>query len=96
MLIREEFDPEESDWNYRCETFTRDEVTLLRSGDNSRTLAYLCSPDESPIPILDAPGGGQTDRTYDGEQASVLERRDGWVRIRTIRLTSFEGVLDSR
>ena len=89
VLIREEFDPEESDWNYRCETFTRDEVTLLRSGDNSRTLAYLCSPDESPIPVLDAPGGRQTDRTYDGEQAIVLERRDGWVRIRTIRLTGW-------
>ena len=89
VLIREEFDPEESDWNYRCETFTRDEVTLLRSGDNSRTLAYLCSPDESPIPVLDAPGGRQTDRTYDGEQAIVLERRDGWVRIRTLRLTGW-------
>ena len=89
VLIQEEFDPEESDWNYRCETFTRDEVTLLRSGDNSRTLAYLCSPDESAIPVLDAPGGGQTDRTYDGEQAIVLERRDGWVRIRTLRLTGW-------
>ena len=87
--IPEEFDREEYDWNYRCETFTRDEITLLRSGGSSRTLAYLCAPDDSPIPLRDTPGGNETGRTYNGEQTIVLERRDGWALVRTLRATGW-------
>ncbi len=89
VYIPEAFDPEEYDWKYREETYTREEITLLRDGDNSRTLAFLCAPDDAPIPILDAPGGSETGHVYNSEQAIVLEQRDGWALIRTLRQTGW-------
>ncbi|MBR5344441.1 MAG: leucine-rich repeat domain-containing protein [Clostridia bacterium] len=87
--IRDYFDPEDYWWIYREEEFTADEITLLRNGDSSRILAYLCAPDDSPIPVLDAPGGDEIGQVWDCEQAIVLEQRDGWAYVRTIRLTGW-------
>ena len=87
--IQDHYDPEEYEWVYREEEFTPDEITLLRTGDSSRTLAYLCSPDNSPIPVLDAPGGDEIGQVWDCEQAIVLEQRDGWAYVRTIRMTGW-------
>ena len=41
---------------------------------------------ETPVRFFDAPGGRETAHLYPGEQAEVLEKRDGWLRVRTVRL----------
>ena len=89
VLVRGDFIPGEYGRDYREETYTKDELTLLRDGDDRRTLAFLCSPDDSPIPFRDAPGGAGTGCAYDGEQAVVLEQRDGWALVRTLRQTGW-------
>ena len=89
VLVRGDSIPEGYGWDYREKTYTKDELTLLRDGDDRRTLAFLCSPDDSPIPFLDAPGGAGTGCAYDGEQAVVLEQRDGWALVRTLRQTGW-------
>ena len=57
-----------------------------RTGD-SRVLGVLrADAPETPVRILDAPGGRETAHLYPGEQAEVLEQRDGFLHIRTVRM----------
>ena len=61
-------------------------VTLYRprTGDG-RTLGYLYIPEENqPVRIYDAPDGSPAAWSYRGEQAEVLAREGGWLKIRTV------------
>ena len=69
-------------WSYVDDWHTRRE----RTGD-SRVLGVLrADTPETPVRFFDAPGGRETAHLYPGEQAEVLEKRDGWLRVRTVRL----------
>ena len=69
-------------WSYVDDWHTRRE----RTGD-SRVLGVLrADAPETPVRILDAPGGRETAHLYPGEQAEVLEQRDGFLHIRTVRM----------
>ena len=60
-------------------------VTLYRprTGD-SRTLGFLYAPEqETPVRIYDAPDGSPAAWSFRSEQAEVLAREGGWLKIRT-------------
>ncbi|MBQ6174767.1 MAG: leucine-rich repeat domain-containing protein [Clostridia bacterium] len=72
---------------YVTENCPREDFVLLRAGHDSRTLAMLCATADSPaIRFYDAPDGAETGHTYELDQAVVLERRDGWALVKTLRL----------
>ncbi len=67
-------------------TLRPDQFALYRprTGD-SRDFALLTAEDiELPVYILTAPSGETAAWTYTGEQAEVMERAEGWARIRTV------------
>lgn len=78
-------DEESGYWYTDWKDLELKDVILLRSGDDARTMALLSSPSGEAIRFRDAPDGAETGHVYDGVQAIVLERRDGWSLVRTIR-----------
>lgn len=79
---------EDERWGYIADwrESPRDEFTLLCRGSGGRTAAILCAPADVPVILIhDAPDGAVTAHTYDCDQAVVLEERDGWTLIRTLR-----------
>ena len=54
--------------------------------DPARSFAYLYAErGTEPIRLLDRPEGTALDFTYRGEEAEILERSEGWLRVRTVR-----------
>ena len=54
--------------------------------DPARSFAYLYAESGTePIRLLDRPEGTALDFTYRGEEAEILERSGGWLRVRTVR-----------
>ena len=69
---------------YDYVSFDVNDVTLFRArtGD-SRTLGVLLSGEAGrAVWLYDAPEGQRADHVWPGEQAEVLETRDGWLQIR--------------
>ena len=81
LMLQDSWD---EDGSAKWKACPREDSLLLRSGSGDRELARLCAAKGTSVRIFDAPEGTEQAHTYDGDQAIVLERRDGWARVRTL------------
>ena len=67
------------------DVFEEDYTLWRREESDSRLLGVLSADPGVPVDLYSAPEGEVCGHVYSGEQAEVLESRDGWLRVRTVR-----------